>query len=321
VPSLIEQKILACRPDVKSIQPLRQEVSSRRYYRLQLADGSTCVAVDYSALPQSGIDFFAVQQECKKAGISVPEIYHNDHAEMLLLQQDLGDTDLCHALTHAPESARIELLKEAIDHILLFLRMKKSSPIAERFFDYEKLWQEMEHTFAGIALAGLPEFTASIQYSSKVVLEDICKKLADKAHYAAHRDYHSRNIMLCNGKQVVIDFQDARMGSCYYDLTSLLYDPYLHITRQERDECLDYFISHFFKESNDTFSKDLFYSQAIQRLFKALGTYFHQVFGRGDVSFKKSLAAALVQLDEIILRRCYPDSLYLYIQHLSKHSG
>ena len=43
-----------------------------------------------------------------------------------------------------------------------------------------------------------------------------------------HRDYHSRNLMVCpDANPGIIDFQDAVRGSFTYDLVSLLRDSYI----------------------------------------------------------------------------------------------
>ena len=42
-----------------------------------------------------------------------------------------------------------------------------------------------------------------------------------------HRDYHSRNLMVCDANPGVLDFQDAVYGPVTYDLVSLLRDAYI----------------------------------------------------------------------------------------------
>ena len=44
-------------------------------------------------------------------------------------------------------------------------------------------------------------------------LSDICTKLAAQPTVLAHRDFHSRNIMACGERLVMIDFQDAQARS------------------------------------------------------------------------------------------------------------
>ena len=43
-----------------------------------------------------------------------------------------------------------------------------------------------------------------------------------------HRDYHSRNLMVCaDNNPGILDFQDAVRGGLTYDLVSLLRDSYI----------------------------------------------------------------------------------------------
>ena len=45
---------------------------------------------------------------------------------------------------------------------------------------------------------------------------------------SVHRDYHSRNLMVCPGANPgILDFQDAVRGGLTYDLVSLLRDSYI----------------------------------------------------------------------------------------------
>jgi hypothetical protein len=48
-----------------------------------------------------------------------------------------------------------------------------------------------------------------------------------------HRDYHSRNLMVCPGDNPgILDFQDAMYGALTYDLVSLLRDCYVEWPQQ-----------------------------------------------------------------------------------------
>src|SRR5690606_4234938 len=62
-------------------------------------------------------------------------------------------------------------------------------------------------------------------------LETLFGELAERVnrHPKAimHRDYQSQNLMVAEGGALrVIDYQGSRLGSIYYDLASLLLDPY-----------------------------------------------------------------------------------------------
>ena len=95
-----------------------------------------------------------------------------------------------------------------------------------------------------------------------------------------HRDYHSRNLMLCAGELYIIDFQDARMGPDTYDLASLLRDSYVDLPEEDSRELIDHFIALKREGSPETATaewehafRDRFEMMALQRNLKALGTF------------------------------------------------
>ena len=57
-----------------------------------------------------------------------------------------------------------------------------------------------------------------------------------------HRDYHSRNLMVCEPNPGVLDFQDAVFGPITYDLVSLLRDAYVAWGEEQQ---LDWAIRHW----------------------------------------------------------------------------
>jgi aminoglycoside/choline kinase family phosphotransferase len=58
--------------------------------------------------------------------------------------------------------------------------------------------------------------------------EWLCDEALSQPVVLVHRDYHSRNLMVCAGSSPgIIDFQDAVRGPISYDLVSLLKDCYI----------------------------------------------------------------------------------------------
>ena len=94
-----------------------------------------------------------------------------------------------------------------------------------------------------------------------------------------HRDYHSRNLMLHEGRLHIIDFQDARLGPDTYDLVSLLRDSYVDLTDEQLDELVAYFLALRRGEGADDFRRR-FDLMALQRNLKALGTFGYQTTTR-----------------------------------------
>jgi aminoglycoside/choline kinase family phosphotransferase len=79
--------------------------------------------------------------------------------------------------------------------------------------------------------------------------------------------------MMNRGETVLIDFQGMRVGSYFYDLGSLLYDPYVPIDEQERLELLRYYYD--LRERTCTWDafQEAFHEASVQRLMQALGAF------------------------------------------------
>ena len=59
-----------------------------------------------------------------------------------------------------------------------------------------------------------------------------------------HRDYHSRNLMVCDPCPGILDFQDAVYGPVTYDLVSLLRDAYI---AWEEERVIDWTVRYWEK--------------------------------------------------------------------------
>jgi len=101
-----------------------------------------------------------------------------------------------------------------------------------------------------------------------------------------HRDFQSQNIMIKNGKPVLLDFQGMREGCLFYDLGSLICDPYVTFDDEERNELINF----YYELMNPAYSRDEFVNNfwmgSVQRLLQALGAY-------GFLGLKKNKPAFL----------------------------
>ena len=65
-------------------------------------------------------------------------------------------------------------------------------------------------------------------------LAGLAERLQRTGDHLIHRDFQSQNIMILKDGPALIDFQGMRMGTVFYDLASLLYDPYGALSEEER---------------------------------------------------------------------------------------
>ena len=273
---------------------LKGDASDRNYYRAKYVLKSSpemprSVIIMQLAKLKAEPDFNSMQKFLRNLDIPVPDIFHFDAKHGLLFLMDCGDTHLVDKITEEPKKT-VFWYQKAIDIIVTFhIRatdtITPDSPAHSLFFDEEKLLWEMdfmlEHYVQGMLMcASTKDQTNKVREAFRT----LCKTLSKEDRVFTHRDYHSRNIMIHNGKLKVIDFQDARMGPCQYDLVSLLKDSYVVLNESVRSELLEYYIECM-EENGREVIREPFYKifewMSLQRNLKAIGTfaYQHKVLG------------------------------------------
>ncbi|MDH5510417.1 MAG: phosphotransferase [Nitrospinota bacterium] len=270
------------------VNQLAGDASTRRYFRARFDDDSTVVVM---AAPDSAdVDkFIAMTTLMRELGADVPRLVRHDDA--LLAMEDLGDTMLQGSLAGMTMDQKRVEYHAIIEKLILFqsaarARKDKSMECFSLKFDEEKLGFEIDfadtHFLKGYLGAAPPQadMDEMKRHWAKVIGD-----LAGEMETLAHRDFHSRNIMVAGDRRVWIDYQDARMGRMQYDLASLLIDPYVDLGQKLEMELAEYYFDLQDAEgaaprSRAPWSRDrfleLYHLSAAQRLYKALGTYGYQ---------------------------------------------
>lgn len=285
-------------------QMLVPEVSQRRYYRLHLSSGKTLIGVDEDP-KTAAVNMPLIAQIARfllAQQVAVPEIHIFDPQLGAMIEQDLGNMSF-HTWCKENPQHQEQAYKEAILHMLHWQRGRDENCPAFRLrFDTEKLMSEFEffitHTLFGYCKAAISE--GELRWLRAHFLQ-VAETLAAYPHLVfTHRDYHSRNIMVCNGIQYIIDFQDARLGLFQYDLCSLLCDAYWPLKAETRNLLLDFAFSEgrsVHRQARAEFER-YWRLSAFQRIVKAMGTFGWQA-GVGRHEFAAYLPVALGMLQEI----------------------
>lgn len=261
--------------------------SSRVFFRARSLSHSAIIILD-PAWTQTK-DYWKHQTFLHQISIPVPRFYAQATQLGLLMMEDLGDRLLQTALQEEPKR-KLEFLEESLS-ILASLHGKSfpvppSIPAASRSFDSAKFMEELcfteEHLVRGLLKlpAWEPDAICKIGDYTRV-LENIVPLVF------SHRDFHTRNIMYFQERLVLIDFQDARLGSVHYDLASFLYDPYVGLNTAERTHLKSIYVKKLqafavSKQINwESFDENL-EGVAFQRLIKAAGSFasFFTRFGK-----------------------------------------
>jgi aminoglycoside/choline kinase family phosphotransferase len=296
------------------IEPIVEEASGRKYYRVHFKNiNKNFIFCIESPLNK---DFWIISNFLHREGFSVPKVTRINEEKGYMLLTDEGRDDI-YSIKDSHEKER--WIYQAIGLIFRLQELEPIELVKNRFFDYEKLSWEINHTLEHYELYKKKNnFKTNIDDSALEFLDIICKKLGSYPEMVfTHRDYHSRNLLINYENQIsMIDFQDARMGNPYYDLVSLIYDPYSPLTIEKRKRYVEYFQTN--SEKGKYKSKETLYFQALQRSFKALGTYFKMVTVFDKQKYEKDILPCLENCLEICQLGMLPDSLYLFFYKLSE---
>ncbi len=225
--------------------PLHGDASARRYVRITGLDGGrTLVAMllapetarfseeAMSGPPPEELPFLEMQRVLSEAGVDVPRVFGADEQLGVVLLEDLGDQTLEREVSSSPERTA-ELYARAVELLVDF--QKKTSSVGDciarkRAFEFDLLRWELDHfleymveVYRGVQLEGDEKRIVSEAF------DRIASEIASWRRVIVHRDFQSRNIMLRDGRWVLIDFQDALMGPELYDLVALLRDSYVQL--------------------------------------------------------------------------------------------
>jgi aminoglycoside/choline kinase family phosphotransferase len=112
--------------------------------------------------------------------------------------------------------------------------------------------------------------------------------------------------MIKDSEQIVIDFQDARMGTPVYDLVSLLEDCYYQVSEKNKDALINYYFEKYFKAFEPTKTYEdfqyLYDMMAIQRVFKAMGSFAYIYADRKDQRYVKYMGFAFEKIRNIMIK-------------------
>jgi len=227
-----------------SIAPASDDASFRRYLRVRRGDAQpSLIAMDAPPEKESCEPFIRVAGLFSEAGVHVPTIHAQDLVQGFLLLSDLGDTTYLNALDERSAGVLYGHALDALVRIQL-----ASRPGALPDYDRELLERELRlfpewYIARQLRRELAPAQAENLEKTFSAILEN---NLAQPRVFV-HRDYHSRNLMVCDPCPGILDFQDAVYGPITYDLVSLLRDAYI---AWEEERVIDWAVRYWEKARN-----------------------------------------------------------------------
>jgi len=294
-----------------SLAPASADASFRRYFRVSLPD-RTLIAMDAPPEHENCEPFLHVAEVFSAAGVHVPRIIGQDLTQGFLLLTDLGNTTYLEALndTTAPD-----LYRDAMDALIRI--QQASRPNVFPAYDEALLTREMqlfpEWYVAKHLNAALDD---KQQHVLRQAFDHLNRNVLAQGQVYVHRDYHSRNLMVCGDNPGILDFQDAVYGAITYDLVSLLKDAYI---RWEEQQVLDWVVRYWERarkaelpvpQDISDFYRD-FEWMGVQRHLKVLGIFARLYHRDGKAGYLKDLPLVM----DYLRRAC---ERYIELRPLSR---
>ena len=292
------------------VEPLHGDASSRAYVRVAPPGRPPVVLALHpepfaaGALPQ-----IVVGTLFRRLGIPIPAVLDEAADLGILAVEDVGDETLESWMAGGAGRDPAPLYREAIRYIAALqtrgaaLRDEGALPFTLAFDAAKLTWELDFFRSEFIETHRRVRIGAAAAEALGGELAAIAEELAAEPRVLCHRDYHCRNLMVRDGRLVVIDFQDARLGPGTYDLVSLLRDCYVdlpgNLTAALTREFLDAVPAQRTRDFQARF--DL---MSVQRHLKALGTFGHQIARRGRRRFAEPVPRTLGHLRRTL--QAYP---------------
>ena len=269
------------------ISPLEGRGSDRTFFRLRWNRKDSAILIHYDPKRVENTFYADIAAFLRDINVPVPRLMRHDPTVCLIAMEDLGDTDLW-SLRKKPWEIRRVLYQKTLTIVqrlhsfpekdFSFGRVRLMESFGPNLYRWERDYFR-DHFVRGVC--GI-ELDPPFEQKLETELSSLAQRLLGSIRCLVHRDLQSQNVMIRDGEPFLIDFQGLRLGNPFYDLGSLLCDPYVNLSDSERHELM----SSCYEMGNwnldrDTFQKT-FWEASAQRLMQALGAY-------GFLGLKKGL--------------------------------
>jgi aminoglycoside/choline kinase family phosphotransferase len=273
------------------LSPLEGRGSDRTFYRLRWNRIDSAVLVHYDPKRVENTYYVDIAAFLHEIGVPAPQLIRHDPAGCLIVMEDLGESDLW-SVRETPWKTRRVLYQKTLSSAHRLHSFPKNDFPSGRVRLMESfgphLYRSERDYFKEYFVRDISKIKLgpSFEWELEAELSAVAERLGGTARCLVHRDLQSHNVMIRDGEPFFIDFQGMRFGSPFYDLGSLLCDPYVNLSESEQDELLLFYYELSTWDQDWAAFRNTFWEASAQRLMQALGAY-------GFLSLEKGLKGFL----------------------------
>ncbi len=255
--------------DTATFEPVAQGASGRTIMR---AYG--VIAIVWTNERADNASFLPAARGLAALGLRVPRIisyWEDGEGNGACLVDDLGRTDLLNYKQEAVEDWVLlrERYRACFQTILPFYALRPDWELQAPFEESLYRWEQgyfAEHYLGRHRSYSLESQAEFLQQSIGI---ELAEDLASLPRMPIHRDLQSQNLMMKDDHAWLIDFQGMRMGRYEYDLASLIFDPYMGLSYEQRLDLL----ALWEELSGVQVDRALFCACGMQRMMQVLGAF------------------------------------------------
>ena len=264
IESILEKKKIS----YENLKFLAGDASNRKYFNIKIKNKDFVLMYDDN--PESLKKFIQISKVLLDI-VTIPKIFLNFKVNDILIIENFGHKKFSNIINCSNQNflyslatdALIHVHKQEIEHNLNFYDENKFTSESNLFFEW--FLQKNESLKDKSKIDFNNEFKAFID-----LLENIPKVFI-------HRDYHADNLFFIENRKKHfkcgwIDYQDALVGPCAYDLVSLTQDARIDVDTQIERKMINYYLKSF-SNINPTEFEICYKIIAIQRHLKVLGIF------------------------------------------------
>lgn len=298
--------------NVSRMVPASKDASFRRYFRVTTGDAQY-IAMDAPPDKELSEPFLRIAGWLAAMDLHSPRVIEHDLRQGFLLLTDLGDRQYLDCLLSNPQDAE-RLYRDALG--ALDQMQRKGAAYQAELPPYDRALLARELALFRDWLCGRQlalSFSAEEEGRWQQTCEYLMAAALSQPRVFVHRDYHSRNLMVCDQKNPgILDFQDAVEGALTYDLVSLLRDCYVRwprafvqsLARESFEMCRERLPGY----SEQQFLRD-FDLSGVQRHLKAAGIFARLEIRDHRTGYLKDVPRTLNYIVEVAPR--YPQLAFV----------
>ena len=274
--------------------PVTADASFRKYYRLKSTMHSGIV-MDASLQKESLEPFIELEHRLYEAGVRVAKIFAYNKKEGFVFLEDLGSTHL-YDIVHED----LELFYDKALNTIMTMQNADTEGLPEYDADFLRVETELMPEWYLSKYLGLEVSEETKKMLDRTMDDIISVVLSQPQGVFVHRDFHSRNLMFsCSEEIVVIDYQDARVGSLTYDLVSLLRDVYVEVDSETVEMLALRFRDKIGLDVEDETFMKWFDFTGLQRHIKILGIFARLAIRDGKENYLNDIPLTLKYILEV----------------------